>query len=195
MDQHVKKIVTSLCWLRPVTSEVPILRVQGVIEMGEEHISTYGPFVRWQGKFMAIIVCKPDAEDLEKAPLGMQRNVTSYNLIVPKVAEEWLASYFVQQRADAQVTGRDSGDTRTGRRFIPAQALDNIRFVLDLGLIPSKQRSLPGSGGDSKGYEFTMRICRADPRYNPMEGLLDDVGTLPAFAPKVLASEPREDEE
>ena len=190
-----KKITPKLAWLRKVQNQVPIMRVQGIADLGTEELSDLGPFIRWTGKFQAQVVQRPPVGMEDKAPQGVLVGAQSYTLILPSVAQDWLASYFV--REDQAPGKRDKGDKRTGTIFKPAQALDSIRFVLDIGLQPPS-----GDKESQTGYEYFISIAQADPRYNPMAGLdkvegltafggglFGDAGQVVAEAPKAIGAE------
>jgi hypothetical protein len=173
-DQFVRKFTTNLCWLRPVTEETPICRVMAKIFGGRERVSTFGAFVQWDGQIMVQSVQNPGPM-IATAPKGIVRTLVTRDMILPAVASDWLASYM--QREDK---GRPSDPTatETGVTFKPAGDLADIRCVIDLSIRP------PSSSKPSQtGYEFAVSIAQADPRHDPMAGLLADLGEFAPFRP------------
>jgi hypothetical protein len=174
MDTFVRKLTTQAAWLRPVAAETPIMRIMGKVHRGTEEISTFGAFTRWQGQFAAQVVCNPGPLAAQ-APQGVVREMASYEMILPNVAADWLASYMT--RVD-QGRGTDPTATATGVVFKPVGDLSDIQFVIDLSIRP------PSSSKPSeRGYEFAVAIAKADPRHNPMAGLLSELGQFSPFQP------------
>ena len=173
--QHVRKITSDLAWKRAVAQEMPLMRVQGIAQGGTEERSTFGSYIRWRGQFAAIVVRKPADEEMKIAPHGVQTNITSYSLILPTVGADWLKTFF--DAKEYKVLDPKSNEMGVG--FDPRAELEGgVRFVIDIGIGPSKGRT-----PEDKGYEYLLRISRADPRYNPMADLLGLAEGVEAFNP------------
>lgn len=190
MQRYAKKITTGDCYLRAVSAESNIGRFQSLIRTGEEHMSSLGRYVLWEGEHRAMLVQKPvdsDPDTLWLLELGSKK------LIVPAVASDWIGLHF--DRETFEPNRADPAETRTGQRFVPKKPLrssepdqDGLLCCFDMSIRPPRS-----SKPSERGYEYAMIVRVPDPRFDPMPAIFRLGGTLPPLLPGLVADAPPDD--